>query len=93
MNYLTRLQTTKIEMKKGNNFESAIKNLKPPLFWKDKDNFKKHCVNWPLESIEKSLNKLSETEILCKLNSKLAILNCEKSILFIAKHGRQYFQN
>ena len=93
INYLSRVQQTKIEMKKGNNFDSSIKILKPPVFWKDKDNFQKHCFKWPLRSIETSLNRLLETEITCKLNSKLANIICEKSILLIANNGRQYFKN
>ena len=93
INYLLRVQQTKIEMKKGNNFDSSIKILKPPVFWKDKDNFQKHCFKWPLRSIESSLSRLLETEITCKLNSKLANINCEKSILLIANNGRQYFKN
>ena len=92
-NYLLRVQQTKIEMKKGNNFESAIKSLKPPLFWKDKDNFQRHCYKWPLQIIELTLVKLFETEILCKINSKLSNLNCEKSIMLIANNGKQYFKN
>ena len=93
INYLLRVQQTKIEMKKGNNFDSSIKILKPPVFWKDKDNFQKHCFKWPLRSIESNLNRLLETEVACKLNSKLANVNCEKSILLIANNGRQYFKN
>lgn len=93
INYLSRVQQTKIEMKKGNNFDSSIKILKPPVFWKDKDNFQKHCFKWPLRSIELGLNQLLETEITCKLNSKLANINCEKSILLIANDGKQYFKS
>ena len=93
INYLLRIQQTKIEMKKGNNFDSSIRILKPPLFWKDKDNFQKHCLKWTLQNVESSLNRLLETEVACKLNSKLANLNCEKSILLIANNGRQYFKN
>ncbi len=93
INYLLRIQQTKIEMKKGNNFDISIKILRPPVFWKDKDSFQKHCYKWPLQGIESNLNKLLETEIACKLNSKLAIFNCEKSILLIANNGKQYFKN
>ncbi len=93
VNYLLRIQQTKIEMKKGNNFDNSIKILKPPVFWKEKDNFQKHCVGWSLHNIESSLNKLLETEIACKINSKLANLNCEKSILLVANNGRRYFKN
>ena len=91
--YLTRIQQTKIEMKKGNNFETSIRILKPPVFWKDKDNFQKHCLKWPLRTIEKNLVNLLETEIACKINSRLANINCEKSILIIANNGRRYFKN
>ena len=80
-------------MKKGNSFDNSIKVLKPPVFWKDKDDFQKHCHKWPLQSIEKKLSELLETEILCKLNSKLAFINCEKSILLVAHKGKQYFRN
>ena len=93
INYLTRIHKTKIEMKKGNSFDNSIKVLKPPVFWKDKDDFQKHCHKWPLQSIEKKLSELLETEILCKLNSKLAFINCEKSILLVAHKGKQYFRN
>ena len=92
-NYMLRVQKTKIEMKKGNNFDIAIKSLRPPVFWKDKGNFERHCHKWPLSSIENSLFKLLETEVSCKLNSNLASLNCEKSILLVADSGRNYFRN
>ena len=92
-NYMLRVQKTKIEMKKGNNFDIAIKSLRPPVFWKDKDNFERHCRKWPLSSIENSLLKLLEAEVSCKLNSSLATLNCEKSILLVADSGRNYFRN
>ena len=89
----TLIQETKIEMKKGNSFDVAIKILKPPVFWKDKDSFQKHCLKWPIRNIEKVLSSLLEAEIFCKLNSKLAVTNCEKSILLIANNGKQYFKN
>ncbi len=93
INYLSRIQKTKIEMKKGNNFDTAIKDLKPPIFWKEKESFQRHCLKWPLKSIEKNIVKLLEAEILCKLNSRFAALNCEHSILLIANSGKQYFKN
>ena len=92
-NYLLRIKQTKIEMKKGNNFDSSIKSLRPPVFWKDKDSFQKHCLKWPLKSIEKNLFELMEAEISCKLNSKIANLKCEQSIILIASKGKRYFKN
>ena len=93
INYLKRLQKVKVEMKKGSNFDSSIKFLRPPLFWKDKDNFQQHCLCWPLNKIERNLSQLLDTEIDCKTNSKLSSILCERSILTICHEGKRYFQN
>ena len=93
INYLKRVQKVKVEMKKGSNFDNAIKFLRPPLFWKDKDNFQQHCVRWPLSKIERNLSQLLDTEIDCKTNSKLSGILCERSILTICHEGKQPFQN
>ena len=92
INYTTRVYQTKIEMKKGSSFEVAIRTLKPPVFWKEKESFQQHCNNWPFKMLEENLYKLAETEVACKLNSKLAIIYCEKSILLIANNGKKYFK-
>ena len=93
INYLKRVQKVKVEMKKGSNFDNAIKFLRPPLFWKDKDNFQQHCIRWPLNKIERNLSQLLDTEIDCKTNSKLSGIICERSILTICHEGKQHFQN
>ncbi len=93
INYLKRVQKVKVEMKKGSNFDVAIKFLRPPLFWKDKDNFQQHCLRWPLNKIEKNLSRLLDAEIDCKTNSKLSSILCERSILTICHEGKQHFQN
>jgi len=93
INYLKRLQKVKVEMKKGSNFDTAIKFLRPPLFWKDKENFQQHCVRWPLNKIERNLSQLLDAEINCKTNSKLSGILCERSILTICYEGKRHFQN
>ena len=93
INYLKRVQKVKVEMKKGSNFDNAIKFLRPPLFWKDKENFQQHCLRWPLNKIERNLSQLLDTEIDCKTNSKLSSILCERSILTICHEGKQHFQN
>ena len=86
--YLKRLQVTAIELKKGSSFDEAIKSLRPPIFWKDKENFRSHCKKWNLKNIEHSLDKLFNAEILCKTNSQIAMLICEKTVLQIAYRGK-----
>tara|TARA_B100001250_G_scaffold394123_1_gene397610 strand:- start:2166 stop:3191 length:1026 start_codon:yes stop_codon:yes gene_type:complete len=92
-NYMLRIQQTKIEIKKQKSFEEAIKVLKPPLFWKDKDNFQNHCKAWSLKDIEKNLNLLLSAEYECKSESFLSPMICERYVLNIANQGKRYFQN
>ena len=44
-----------------------------------------------MQKLEKILTMLLETEIKCKLNSKLANVSFENSILYIANSGKKYF--
>ena len=92
INYMLRIQQTKIEIKKQKSFEEAIKILKPALFWKDKDNFQNHCKAWPLKEIEKNLNLLLNAEYECKSDNSLSPIICEKYVLNIANEGKKYFQ-
>ena len=73
------------------NFDEAIKQLRPPVFWKDKDNFKNHCSKWPTKSILHYIERLLEAEFMCKTQSSLNNEICEKYILSVAKKGEVYF--
>ncbi|MDC0032626.1 hypothetical protein OAJ23_04125, partial [Pelagibacteraceae bacterium] len=91
LNYLVRVHKTQIEIKKVGNFDEAIKQLKPPVFWKDKDNFKNHCSKWPTKDILYYIERLLEAEYMCKTQSSLNYEICEKYILSVAKKGEVYF--
>ena len=82
----------KIELKKKSNFDEAIKSLKPPIFWKDKDHFKNHCTKWPARSISWCISTLVEAEYKCKSESELSNEFCENYILKIAQQGHSYFK-
>ncbi len=89
-NYLKRLKLTKIQVKKGDSFEDAIKSLKPPLFWKDKESFKYICAKWPIEEMERSIYMLMNAEIDCKLDNKLSSILCEKFLIDISVKGKKF---
>ncbi len=92
LNYVQRIQTTQIALKKTNDFDSAIKSLKPPVFWKDKDNFKLHCKNWPINQTILNFNLLVDTELNCKSDYNLTNILCERALINIAVRGKKYFQ-
>ena len=91
LNYLVRIHKTQIELKKTGNFDEAIKQLRPPIFWKDKDNFRNHCSKWPTKDILLHIERLLEAEYRCKTQSSLNNEICEKYILSVAKKGEVYF--
>ena len=91
LNYLVRVHKTQIEIKKTGNFDEAIKQLRPPVFWKDKDNFKNHCSKWPTKYILHYIERLLEAEFMCKTQSSLNNEICEKYVLSVAKKGEVYF--
>ena len=68
INYLYRILEVKSLMQ-NNNFNDAIKSLKPPVFFKQKDILRKHTNLWQISELELIIKKLSELETTCKTYS------------------------
>ena len=64
------------DIKVSNNLEEKIKNLRPPIFWKDKNNFVSQAKLWDQTKIKNMLKETYELEIKFKSNS-----NINKNIL------------
>ena len=92
INYVQRIETTQIALKKTNNFDEAIRGLKPPVFWKDKDIFQNHCRTWPIKETINNFNILVNAELRCKSDYALTNMLCERALLKIATKGKIYFQ-
>ena len=91
LNYVQRIEATQIALKKMNNFDDAIKGLKPPVFWKDKDIFQLHCKKWPIKETVNNFNILVNAELNCKTDYALTNILCERALLKIANRGKVYF--
>ena len=91
LNYIQRIESTQIALKKTNNFDLAIKELKPPVFWKEKDLFKLHCMKWPINDTISNFNLLVEAELSCKSNYYLTNIICERALIKIAAKGKKHF--
>ena len=63
-------------IKGSNNLEEKIKNLRPPIFWKDKNSCVSQAKLWDTVKIKKILNETYNLEIKFKSNS-----NINKNIL------------
>ena len=64
-------------MSKNGGLEKSISNLKPPIFWKDKENFTIQAKRWGQNKIKYILDKSYDLEINIKSNSTI-----NKNILF-----------
>ena len=91
LNYVQRIKATQIALKKNRNFDVAIKGLRPPVFWKEKDLFKLHCIKWPVSETISNFNLLIDAELSCKRNYYLTNIYCEQALLKIALRGKKYF--
>ena len=61
------------EIEKNADIETAIRNFKPIIFWKDKDIVKKQVKIWSKSSIENLIKKANDTELLIKKNSDTSL--------------------
>lgn len=78
---LLRLHQVKSQMEKQKSFERAIQELSPPLLFTEHALFRKRLSLWSHPALENALKKMSETEIILKLNSRMTKEIFEFSLL------------
>ena len=64
-----RLLTIIKKFNETKNLDNAISNIKPPIFWKEKENVKKQAITWKIDELKGKIYKISEIELLVKTNS------------------------
>ena len=52
------------------NIDEVITNVRPPVFWKDKEKVKKQANNWDFKELKRKIYQVNEIETLVKRNSK-----------------------
>ncbi len=94
-NYFLRLQTVLSLIDNGMDEHNAINQLKPPLFFKQLQNFKCHLKSLSYSELETILECLINSEITCKkinLDSKMLFQHMIFS-LFISQDSTEVFMN
>ena len=66
-----RLIKIKNLIKIEKNLEKSLNQLKPPIFWKEKEIVKKQLTLWNIKGLEKVLYKLNQLELVCFLLHKV----------------------
>jgi len=52
------------------NIDEVIKDIRPPIFWKEKDDLKKQVNIWDFSDLKNKIYRINEIEALIKSNSK-----------------------
>ena len=68
-----RLLRLREEINKNINIEAAIREFKPPIFWKDKDIVKEQIRRWSLLDLRNLINEINDIELLLKKNSSNSV--------------------
>ncbi len=64
-----RLLTIIEKYKETENLDNAISNMRPPIFWKEKESVKKQAITWKIDELKSRIYKINEIEFLIKSNS------------------------
>ena len=64
-----RLLTIIKKYKETENLDNAISNMRPPIFWKEKESVKKQAIIWKIDELKSRIYKINEIEFLIKSNS------------------------
>ena len=67
-----RLLKIKILNRSENNIDQIFNQIRPPIFWKEKEDVKKQVRLWNEKKIDLVIKKINEIELNCKKNHELA---------------------
>ena len=89
-NKIQRLLKIKEKENKLNNLDKLINSSTPTIFWKEKPLVKKQLSIWNRNDLNKLINEINNTELLCKKNpeiSKVIFFNFFTKICSKAKNS------
>ncbi|QDH16504.1 DNA polymerase III subunit delta [Swingsia samuiensis] len=82
---LGRLERVALAVGSGQGRAEAMKNLRPPVFFKKVPAFNQALDRWPLSSLEKALNETQALELACKQSGAPDELLCRRHIAALSQ--------
>lgn len=86
---LWQLRDIRLSMAQGASAETAVKSLRPPVFWKDVATVTAQARIWTLEKLDRSCRLLLETERAIKRPDSAGDLLAEHALLILTHHARR----
>lgn len=85
--HMQRLQRARTLMSDGMSAEEAVKNLRPPVFFRREGIFLRAMRNWSLGMLAQATQRLWETERSCKRTGAPAETLCRNAVIGLAQRG------
>ncbi len=85
--HLQRLHLVAGRRARGVAFEQAIKELRPPVFWKFAGRFTQQARGWPAPALARALARLLDAELAAKQSGAPAETLCARVLLEVAAKG------
>ena len=82
--HLSRLEQAVIAMGSGANPDKAMKSLRPPVFFKQRDTFRDQLRRWQPKTLSRARDELIRAEIDCKSTGIPDEAVCERALMRLA---------
>jgi len=82
--YFLKLHKVRSDVDAGQRLDDALKAMRPPIFFKQRDAFARQIRNWPRPQLDKALRRIAETAKSARLSNRLEDLYAERLLLALA---------
>jgi DNA polymerase-3 subunit delta len=86
--HFQRLHYVLSQTQQGVALDAALKQLRPPLFWRVAGRFRAQLNSWSLVTVEASLLRLTDAELSAKTTGTPAALVCDRALMAITQLAR-----
>ncbi len=87
LRYLSRLYQVRAKMADGGSLDEAMRSLRPPVFFKQKQSFTAQARHWSETALLKAMKRLNEAELAFKRSHPLPDTEIERALLFVTRHA------
>ena len=82
--YFLKLHRVRSDVDAGMRLDDALKYMRPPMFFKQKDSFSRQVRSWPRGKLDQALRRIGEAAKAARLSSNLEDVIAERLILALA---------
>jgi DNA polymerase-3 subunit delta len=81
--YFLKLHKVRSDVDAGQRLDDALKSLRPPLFFKQRDVFSRQIRNWPRTGLDQALRRIADNAKAARLSPRLERVYAERLLLAI----------